>query len=99
MDRTAKIALALIVLVLAATPARAQHQPCMLDGRNYPEDATVCSGGLLLFCSNGTWQNNQGARCDDPSGAYVGPRRPFTEYNREPIPDFYKEKYPELNLH
>jgi hypothetical protein len=98
MRRKRKIALSMIgLLVAAATSAHAQHT-CTLDGQPYPENATVCSGGLLLFCTNGTWQNNEGARCEGPTGAYVGPRRPLQERNAEPVPKFYKDKYPDLNL-
>jgi hypothetical protein len=100
MDRNYRIVLSAIglVLVLAvATAARAEHT-CMLNGQSYPENAVVCSGGLALVCSNGAWQDSHGARCDAPTGSYLGPRRPFQERNAEPVPDFYKEKYPELNL-
>jgi hypothetical protein len=87
-----------LALALCAATSTAARASCMLEGREYPEDATVCSGGLALFCSNGTWQNNEGQRCDAPSGNYLGPRRPLQERNPEPVPDFYKEKYPGLNL-
>lgn len=89
----------LAALCAAAAPdlARAQ-QPCMLDGQKYPENAQVCSNGLVLFCANGTWQNNEGARCDQQSGSYLGARRPLEEKNTEPIPDYYKQRYPGLNL-
>jgi len=90
--------LALALAALAAPDARAQQGACTLDGRTYPEDATVCSNGLALFCTNGVWQNNEGQRCDAPSGAYLGALRPYQERNTEPVPDFYKEKYPGLNL-
>jgi hypothetical protein len=89
------VGLGLLLAVASASPAQAR---CVLDGNEYPENALVCSGGLVLFCANGSWQSNNGARCDTPTGSYVGPRRPFQEHNDEPIPDFYKEKYPELNL-
>ncbi len=85
------------LLVATATVAGAQNT-CLLDGVSYPENAVVCSGGLALFCANGTWQNNEGARCDASSGAYLGARRPLQERNAEPVPEFYKEKYPSLNL-
>lgn len=82
-----------------ALPGRvAAQQACMLNGQKYPENAVVCSNGLALFCANGTWQNNEGQRCDTQSGSYLGARRPLEERNDEPIPDYYKEKYPELNL-
>ena len=98
MSRKRKIALSMMgLLVAVATGAHAQ-QRCMLDGNEYPENAVVCSGGLSLFCSNGTWQNNEGARCDTPTGTYLGPRRPLEERNPEPVPDFYKQRYPDLNL-
>lgn len=90
--------LAIVSLAASSSNAGAQDGGCMLDGQRYPENATVCSNGLVLFCTNGVWQNNDGARCDAPSGAYVGSRRPLTERNPEPVPDHYKEKYPGLNL-
>lgn len=98
MDGKYRIWLSALGLVLAAAaPARAQHA-CDLNGKSYPENSTVCSGGLALVCSNGVWQDSHGARCDAPTGSYLGARRPLEERNTEPIPDFYKEKYPELNL-
>lgn len=88
-----------LALVLALpSSAGAEGASCMLDGREYPENTYVCSGGLQLYCSNGTWQTVDGARCDAPSGSYLGPRRPFEEKSREPVPEFYKEKYPGLPL-
>jgi hypothetical protein len=90
-------AVAAFLLVVTASAAGAQNT-CMLEGVTYPENAVVCSGGLALFCANGTWQNNEGARCDATSGSYLGPRRPLQERNPEAVPDFYKEKYPSLNL-
>lgn len=99
MSRSIPSILVLVALCAAAVPgsARAQ-QTCMLDGRKYPENASVCSNGLVLFCANGTWQNNEGARCDAQSGSYLGARRPLEEKNTEPVPDYYKERYPGLNL-
>lgn len=100
MSRTATIVTVLLGLglVALATRAAAQPTPCTLNGQSYPENSVVCSDGLALFCANGTWQSNQGARCNAPSGDYLGARRPFEERNAEPVPDFYKEKYPNLNL-
>jgi len=97
MSRKSTLAAVRAALLLCAT-STAAGASCLLDGREYPEDATVCSSGLVLFCTNGTWQNNEGRRCDAPSGAYVGPRRPYQERNTEPVPEFYREKYPGLNL-
>lgn len=97
----AKVPLRSLWLALAlALPgsAGAEASSCMLDGREYPENSYVCSGGLQLYCSNGTWQTVNGARCDEPTGSYLGPRRPFEEKNPEPVPEFYKEKYPWLHL-
>ena len=85
------------LLLVAVTTAGAE-QNCRLEGREYPPDVVVCSGGLALYCSNGTWQNNEGQRCDAPTGEYLGPRRPLAEKNDEPIPQFYKDKYPDLGL-
>jgi hypothetical protein len=98
MRRTLVITMSVVgFLAVAATGAVAQSR-CLLDGVEYPENASVCSAGLVLFCANGTWQNNEGARCDAQSGSYLGARRPLEERNAEPVPDFYKEKYPALNL-
>jgi hypothetical protein len=97
MRRTLAITMSMVGFLVAATSAVAQSK-CLLDGVEYPENAVVCSGGLVLFCANGTWQNNDGARCDTPSGSYLGARRPLAERNPEAVPDFYKEKYPGLNL-
>ena len=94
---TTSIALATLCVIALPGPARAQ-QTCMLNGQQYPENAVTCSNGLVLVCSNGTWQNNEGARCDAQSGSYLGARRPLEERNDEPVPDYYKEKYPGLNL-
>jgi hypothetical protein len=99
MRRFVTTSIALATLCAVALPGAAlAQQTCMLSGQQYPENAEVCSDGLVLACSNGTWQNNQGARCDARSGSYLGARRPFEERNAEPVPDFYKEKYPSLNL-
>lgn len=84
-----------LAILCATTGARAEGS-CTLGGQRYPENAIVCSGGLTLACSNGTWQNNNGARCDAPSGTYLTPLRPYQKYNDEPIPDYYLEKYPGL---
>jgi len=89
--------LSIALVALTATAAWAQKE-CLLEGREYPENAMVCSGGLVLNCSNGIWQNNDGGRCNAQSGSYVGPLRPFQERNDEQIPEYYKEKYPNLNL-
>ncbi|HEY8517638.1 MAG TPA: hypothetical protein VIS07_19190 [Candidatus Binatia bacterium] len=91
--------LLLAALLVLAGPASALAQDgssCLLDGRRYPENAVVCSGGLVMYCSNGTWQSNDGQRCDARSGAYVSPLRPFAERNTEPIPEEYLEQYPWL---
>jgi hypothetical protein len=101
MSRLVTTSIVLAVLCAVGPPGRAaaqQPQPCMLNGQLYPENAVVCSNGLAQYCANGTWQNNEGARCDTQSGSYLGPRRPLEEKSAEPIPDFYKEKYPGLNL-
>jgi len=98
MTRFATNSIRLAVLCLVALPGGAAAQDCSLEGRQYPENATVCSNGLALFCGNGTWQSSDGARCNTPSGTYVDSRRPIEEKNTEPIPEFYKEKYPSLDL-
>lgn len=97
MGIRAKIGLLGALLLAGAAPGRAQ-QTCMLDGQSYPENAVVCSGGLVMYCSNGTWQGSDGQRCDVANGTYLGPRRPFHDKNAEPVPDFYKERYPDLHL-
>jgi len=98
MSRKRKISMSIVGLAVVAATAAGAQNACVLEGQKYPENAVVCSGGLSLFCTNGSWQNNEGARCDTPSGSYLGPRRPLQERNAEPVPDFYKEKYPDLNL-
>lgn len=98
MSRKHKVALSVLGVVLAAATGAGAQGGCLLEGVAYPENAVVCSRGLALFCANGTWQNNEGARCDTPSGSYLGARRPLQEKNPEPVPDFYKEKYPSLPL-
>lgn len=85
-----------LVLILCATENARAEGSCMLNGQKYPENAVVCSGGLMLACANHTWQNNNGARCDAPSGTYLTPQRPLQERNAEPIPDFYLKQYPWL---
>jgi hypothetical protein len=98
MRRKHKIVMSMIGLVVAVAASAGAQQTCMLDGKPYPENAVVCSGGMSLFCTNGTWQNNEGARCDSTTGSYLGARRPLQDRNAEPVPDYYKKKYPELNL-
>lgn len=99
MSRFVTTSIAIAALCAVALPGRAgAQQTCLLNGQSYPENASVCSDGLAVVCFNGTWQNNDGARCDARSGSYLGARRPFEERNNEPVPDFYKEKYPNLNL-
>ena len=93
-----KIGWALMGLVLVTATSATAGSRCMLDGQEYPENASVCSGGLVNFCSNGTWQSSNGARCDASTGSYLGARRPYEERNDEPVPKYYKEKYPDLNL-
>jgi len=98
MSRKLGMAFVALGMVLAVSGGARAQSTCMLDGVKYPENAVVCSGGLALFCANGTWQNNDGARCDASSGSYLGARRPLQERSAEPVPEFYKEKYPSLNL-
>jgi hypothetical protein len=69
---------------------------CRLDGRAYPPNVMICQGGLAQVCVNGNWQNNDGLRCDQPTGTLLGPRRPFSERNDESIPDEVVEQYPGL---
>lgn len=45
---------------------------CRFQGRGYREGARVCSNGLEVLCSNGSWQNLDGKRCRD-RGAYLNP--------------------------
>jgi hypothetical protein len=99
MSRFVTTSIAFATVYALALPGRAgAQQTCLLSGQKYPENAVVCSNGLALFCTNGTWQNNEGQRCDTESGQYLGARRPLEQRNEEPVPDFYKEKYPDLNL-
>ena len=74
-----------------AEPAAADGE-CRLNGASYPQSVTVCSNGLALTCSNGTWQDNNGQRCDQPTGTFLGPRRPFREKNTESIPEEYRNQ-------
>ena len=98
MRRFVTTSISFATLCMLALPGRAVADGCVLGGQPYPENATACSNGLVLLCSNGTWQSIDGQRCDEPSGSYLGPRRPLEEKNQETIPEFYKEKYPELDL-
>ena len=91
------LATATAIATAAPTAAWADGS-CQLGGREYPENASVCSNGLVLYCSNRVWQNNDGTHCNDPSGAYLSPLRPYTPRSDEPIPEYWKEKYPNLNL-
>lgn len=74
------LALALLTLVSSG-------DTCRLGGKEYPPDVVVCSGGLAVVCQNGSWTNNDGRRCDGPTGSYIGPQRPFAGKNDEPIPE------------
>jgi hypothetical protein len=94
--RVARTVLPLAVALLASAAA-AQH-PCQLEGASYPENAVVCSRGIVLNCANGIWQSNQGARCEVANGSYLTPLRPYKPKSDEPIPEFYREKYPWLKL-
>lgn len=98
MSRKLGMAVMALGMVLATTSGARAQSGCTLEGVPYPENAVVCSAGLALFCANGTWQNNEGARCDASSGSYLGARRPLEERNAEPVPEYYREKYPSLNL-
>lgn len=82
MKRFVGSALAVLLLALVS-----DGDTCRLAGREYPPDVMVCSGGLAVVCQNGMWQNNDGRRCDGPTGSYIGPQRPFAARNDEPIPD------------
>jgi hypothetical protein len=73
-------------LALALPAAAGAGGTCSLDGRLYPENAVVCSGGLVTYCSNGIWQSNDGSRCDTATGSYLTPLRPYRARNNEPIP-------------
>lgn len=95
--KVGRIVAALVVALLAASATSAQ-QACQLEGRPYPENAVVCSRGIVLSCANGTWQSNEGARCNGSNGAYLTPLRPYQPKSDEPIPEYYREKYPWLNL-
>jgi len=83
-------------LAFAATRAGAQ-QTCMLEGSSYPENSVICSHGLQVQCVNGTWQGNEGTRCNAPSGDYTNSFRPYQPKSDEPIPDYYLKKYPWLD--
>ena len=69
---------------------------CRLDGRLYPPNVMICKGGLAQICINGNWQNNDGLRCDQPTGTLLGPRRPFASHNDEAIPEEVLERHPGL---
>ncbi len=74
--RRETFAVAGLVLLLSG-PAHAQYaQDCRHEGRAYRENARICSGGLELLCSGGTWQNLEGKRCSD-RGAYLNPDEYF----------------------
>lgn len=73
--------------VVALLTLASSGDTCRLGGKEYPPDVVVCSGGLAVVCQNGTWSNNDGRRCDGPTGSYIGPQRPFSGKNDEPIPE------------
>ena len=91
----ATIGLAGGIAVASAASARAEGN-CRLGNQVYPENAAVCSQGLSLYCVNGTWQNNQGTRCNAASGSYLSPLRPYRPRNDEPIPEYELQKNPAL---
>ncbi len=67
----------MILVVSGTLPAFAQYpQRCRFEGESYREGARVCSNGLEVLCSNGTWQNLDGKRCDD-RGRYLNPDEHF----------------------
>lgn len=69
--------LAALAFFAAALPATAQYQQeCRRDGQVYREGARVCSNGLEVLCSNGTWQNIDGKRCSE-RGRYLNPDEYF----------------------
>lgn len=80
-------------LVVTLLTLVASGDTCRLGGKEYPPDVMVCSGGLVVSCQNGTWQNNDGRRCNEPTGSYVGPQRPFSGRNDEPIPEDVLRQY------
>jgi hypothetical protein len=85
-----------IAVALAAASGAHAQQPCSLEGTEYPENAMVCSRGLVQHCENGIWQSNSGQRCDNRDGEYLTPLRPYKPKSDEPIPDYLKEQYPFL---
>jgi hypothetical protein len=86
-----------VAAALAGPAGAAGQQHCRLEGTEYPENAMVCSRGIVLHCENGVWQSNSGQRCDDRDGAYLTPLRPYQQKSDEPIPPYLKEQYPFLD--
>jgi hypothetical protein len=65
---------AIAVIALFAGSAAAQANNCTWNGQEYAEGTTVCQNGLRQLCMNGTWQNNDGERCQPGEGAAAGLR-------------------------
>lgn len=63
---------AIALVAIGAGSAGAQANNCTWNGREYGEGTTVCQNGLLQLCMNGTWQNNDGERCQAGEGGGGG---------------------------
>jgi hypothetical protein len=98
MTRWQRLLCAATLAAAAAAAASAEAaQTCLLDGNSYPENAVVCSHGLQVQCVNGSWQGNDGTRCNSPTGDYTNSFRPYQPKSDEPIPEYYLKKYPWLD--
>ncbi|MDG2305495.1 MAG: hypothetical protein P8R42_12775 [Candidatus Binatia bacterium] len=95
--RSGPLLISLLYLLFVPTLALA-GEDCRRGGESYPSNVTICSGGLAVTCMNGSWQSNDGQRCDGPTGSYIGARRPLQEKNDEPIPEYIREENPGLDL-
>jgi hypothetical protein len=56
-------------IAAAAGSAGAQANNCTWNGQEFAEGMDVCQNGLRQRCMNGTWQSNNGERCDGDDGA------------------------------
>ncbi len=65
---------AIAAVAFFAGSAAAQANNCTWNGQEYAEGTAICQNGLRQRCENGTWQNNDGERCEPGEGAAAGLR-------------------------
>jgi len=59
------VVLAVLATAVASCVAFADDQPCTAGGRVYDSGKTVCMGGFVQRCENGSWSNQQRFCSDD----------------------------------